>query len=126
MGSSKVNNHGRVLIILECRKDKELQRVVSVVFPKRRSSQDTHIVGCSNSNAILKGMPAHVQYLLVEIDCIGIRLLAHSASLTRRAVGPAVALLVLGSIHRCGNSNLLGLERALIGLQYHFGVFARF
>lgn len=114
------------VITLERRKDKELERVASVVFPKRPSSQDTHIVSRSNGNAILKGMPAHVQYLLVEINCIRVRLLAHSASLASRAVGSAVALLVLCSIHRCGDSNLLGLERALIGLQYHFGVFARF
>lgn len=111
---------------LQCRKDKELGRAASVVLGGRASRQDTHIVSRSNGNAILERMPAHVQYLLVKIDCVGIRLLAHPAALACRAVGSAVALLVLGSIHRCGDSNLLGLERALIGLQYHFGVFARF
>lgn len=47
--------------------------------------ENTDVVGGGNCNAILKGMPAHVQDLLVEVDLVGVGFLLHSASGPGRA-----------------------------------------
>ena len=42
----------------------------------------TYVVRRGDSNAILERVPAHMQNLLVEIDLIGVRLLAHPLPLS--------------------------------------------
>lgn len=70
-------------------------------------------------------MPAHVQNLLVEVNSIGVGLLAHACTLAGWTVGSAVALLaVLGAVHGRGDADLLRLESALICLQNNFSVLA--
>lgn len=79
-----------------------------------------HVVGRSNGNAILIGMPAHVQDLLIEIDLLRVRLLLHATARPSRAAGPGVALLSIGPlVHRRGNADLLRLESRLVRLQYN-------
>ena len=41
----------------------------------------THVVRSSNSDAVLMGMPAHMQDLLVEVNLIRVRLFLHPATL---------------------------------------------
>jgi len=62
--------------ILQRRKDKQLQDPLAPVLVGP-SMIDTHIVGGCDRDAILERMPAHVEYLLVKVNLIGIRLLLH-------------------------------------------------
>lgn len=45
----------------------------------------SYIVRGGNRNAVLEWMPAHVQDLLVEVDLVRVRLLAHSLALSWRS-----------------------------------------
>ena len=54
--------------------------------------ESTYVVRGRNGNAILEGMPAHVQDLLVEVDLIRIGLLLHPATRASRAAGPGAGL----------------------------------
>jgi hypothetical protein len=100
---------------------------------QRNQAIDTHVVGRSDCDAVFKWMPAHMQNLLVEVDLVCVRLLAHSLSGThcasRWAVGSATRLLVARRtrrrVHWRWDANLLGLEGRLVRLQNNFGVLLR-
>ena len=87
----------------------------------------THVVRSSNGDAVLMGMPAHMQNLLVEVDLVSVGLLAHALGATSWRAGPAALLAVLTGtgVHGRRNANLLGLEGALVGLQNDLGVLVR-
>ena len=87
----------------------------------------THVVRSSNSDAVLMGMPAHMQDLLVEVDLIGVGLLAHALGATSWRARPTTLLAVLTGtgVHGRGNANLLCLEGALVCLQHDLGVLVR-
>lgn len=115
-----------VSVVYSAEKTKSCLRISH--SPEDQTHAATYVVRSRNGDAVLERMPAHMQDLLVEINCIRIRLLAHPRSLTSWTVCSAVALLVLAasSVHRCRDANLLRLERALICLQYNLSVLADF
>src|SRR5262245_58894527 len=85
----------------------------------------THVVGCRDGNAVLEWVPAHVQDLLVEIDLVGICLLAHPLSLARRRAACAGTALLASVGHGAGrrvdgsgHPNLLSLKCRLVGLEH--------
>ena len=76
-------------------------------------------------------MPAHVQNLLVEIDLIGVCLLAHplrASHRTGRATSTLLAILTRprarSGIHRSGNADFFRLECAFVSLKDDLGVVA--
>lgn len=81
----------------------------------------THVVRCSNRNAILVGMPAHVQNLLVEVHLVGISLSPHARPDTSWTAPPRAILLAV-LVHRRRHAHLLGLERRLVCLEYDLGL----
>lgn len=87
----------------------------------------THVVRSSNGDAVLMGMPAHMQNLLVEVNLIGVGLLAHALRATGWRAGPATLLAVLTGtgVHGRGDADLLCLEGALVSLQHDLGVLIR-
>ena len=87
----------------------------------------THVVRSSNGDAVLMGMPAHMQNLLVKVDLIGVGLLAHALSATSWRARPTALLAVLTGtgVHGRGNANLLCLEGALVCLQHDLGILVR-
>jgi hypothetical protein len=88
---------------------------------------ETYVVRSSNGDAVLMGMPAHMQNLLVEVDLIGVGLLAHTLGATSWGARPTALLAVLTStgVHGRGNADLLRLEGALVRLQHDLGVLVR-
>ena len=87
----------------------------------------THVVRSSNGDAVLMGMPAHMQNLLVEVDLIGVGLLTHALGTASWRARPAALLAVLTGtgVHGRGNANLLCLECALVCLQHDLGILVR-
>jgi len=83
----------------------------------------TYVVSSGNSDTVLKGVPAHMQYLLVEIDLICIRLLPHSGPLSssRRtsSTGALLCAVRTRAVDRCRHPDLLRFEGALVRLQYN-------
>ena len=73
-----------------------------------------------------------MQNLLVEVNLIRVRLLAHALRAARRAIRSAPLLPILagartgGVVHRRWNTDFLRLESALVGLQHDLGVLAFF
>lgn len=86
--------------------------------------EKTHIIRSSNGDAVLMRVPAHMQNLLVKVDLVGVGLLAHALGTASRRAGPATLLAILG-VHGRGDSDLLRLECALVGLQDNLGVLIR-
>jgi len=81
----------------------------------------TYVVRSGNGNAVLEGVPAHVQNLLVEVDLIGIRLLLHATAGASRAAGPRSGLLA-ALVHGSGHTDLLRLERRLVRLEHNLRI----
>ena len=79
----------------------------------------TYVVRGRNRNTVLKGMPAHVQDLLVEVDLVGIGLLLHPTARTRGAARPRASLLSITLVHGRWYANLLRLEGRLVRLQHN-------
>lgn len=87
----------------------------------------THVVRSSNGDAVLMGMPAHMQNLLVKVNLIGVGLFAHALGTSSWRTCPAALLAVLTGtgVHGRGNANLLCLEGALVCLQHDLGILVR-
>lgn len=76
-------------------------------------------------------MPAHVQDLLVEVDLVRIRLLSHPSTLSTGSrsgtacSGGSLLAIRPGAGRRVDgrwDSNLLGLEGRLVGLEHHLNL----
>jgi hypothetical protein len=79
----------------------------------------TYVVRSCNRNTVLKGMPAHVQDLLVEVDLVGIGLLLHPTAGTGGAARSRASLLSIALVHGRWYANLLRLEGRLVRLQHN-------
>src|SRR4051794_22367914 len=80
--------------IYNAEKTNSCESRVSKVQATRQDGERAHVIGRRNGDAVLKWMPAHVQNLLVEINLVRVRLLAHPLALgARRAAGPGTTLL---------------------------------
>lgn len=97
---------------------------------KKREDARTYVVGRSNSNAVLKRMPAHMQDFFVEVDLICVCLLSHPSTLTTctrcRAACTRIALLSTCRacrIDRGWHTNLLSFEGRFVCLQDYFRFF---
>ena len=88
-----------------------------------------YVVSSGNSDTVLERMPAHMQYLLVEVDLIRIRLLAHSCSLPSSwrpgSTGTLPGAIGTRAVDRRRHTNLLRLEGALVCLQHNLSFLLR-
>lgn len=92
----------------------------------------SYIIRRGDRNAVLEGVPTHVQDLLVEVDLVRIRLLAHPLALAWRswAARPRAALLAVrsrarGRVDGRRDPDLLRLEGRLVRLQHHLDLLLR-
>ena len=114
------------------RKRKAIGTIISISsgrWSTAKGQGETYIIRSRNGNTILKWMPAHMQYLLVEIDLIGISLLSHSCTLTDTsswAPGSGATLFTrcgirgTGGIDRRRNAYFLCFEGGFVGLKDNF------
>ncbi len=92
----------------------------------------SYVIRRGDRNAVLERVPTHVQDLLVEVDLIRIRLLAHPLALAWRswAARPRAAFLAVrsrarGRVDRRWDPDLLRLEGRLVRLQHHLDLLLR-
>jgi len=123
---------------LQCRKDKELLRESQCIETQISTRRGSYIIGRCDSNAILERMPAHVQYLLVEIYLVRVCLFSHPTSLdpsaSSRTARSGSALLAPWAVCRAccrvdgrRYAHLLCLKGRLVRLKYdfHFSLWVR-
>jgi hypothetical protein len=93
---------------------------------------ESYVVGSRYSYAVLERMPAHVQYLLVKVNLVCIRLFSHPLASTNGtrswAASSGSSLLATRSswtrrrVHRSRYAHFLRLECRLVRLQHDLGI----